>query len=322
MPPPTTPGTGFGDATTQVVVLAFDLVGQQLANLPSLLEKSLLDSKVQDAISSTLGSFMLQRMVSGAGTTNMNPKDAKDLINALQAAGESKVHDALTQQITKTPEYLELQQAIQHFENAAKFSPMGVWIDRNQGIVIVVGIALVVGGAAALYATKTGGTAINLGIDQVKGKPLQIFKVGRLTVQGQLLSFQPDKRTLGAGLIATAKWQKLDVSIKFGVIAAGSQVREIDGAVILKSQDVNVSVTGTATPVQKTFNLGLSLSFDTGPLAPLKVGVGAIVTNDKLTGGSLNASLKTPAGEFGLKGQADTKGKPEYKGLATWTVHF
>jgi hypothetical protein len=51
----------------------------------------------------------------------------------------------------------------------------------------------------------------------------------------------------------------------------------------------------------------------------LKVGLGAVVTDGKVTSGTLSASLKTSAGEFGLKGQASDK---QYSGLATWAVHF
>ena len=65
--PSNIPPTPLGDATTQMVVLAFDLVGQELVNLPSLLQKSLSDKSVQGAIESALDSFMLKRMTSGAG---------------------------------------------------------------------------------------------------------------------------------------------------------------------------------------------------------------------------------------------------------------
>ena len=63
----------------------------------------------------------------------------------------------------------------------------------------------------------------------------------------------------------------------------------------------------------------MSLGFDKGPLSPLKVGLGAVVTGGKVSGGTLDASLKTSAGDFGLKGQESNK---EFQGLATWTVHF
>jgi hypothetical protein len=138
-------------------------------------------------------------------------------------------------------------------------------------------------------------------------------------MQGQLLAFQPDKQILGVGLIATEKWQALQVSVSMGVIAAGSTVQQVNGSVVVKSGNVNVGFNATDTLTNKTVNLGVSLGFDDGPLKPLKVGVGAIVTDGRVSGGTLDASLKTSAGDFGLKGQASDK---QVSSLVTWSVHF
>jgi hypothetical protein len=76
----------LGEATTQVVVLAFDLLGQQTANLPTLLQKSLSDKPVQDAIQSALDTFILKRMTSGAGMNDLTSKDALDLLNGIASS--------------------------------------------------------------------------------------------------------------------------------------------------------------------------------------------------------------------------------------------
>ena len=104
-----------------------------------------------------------------------------------------------------------------------------------------------------------------------------------------------------------------------GVIAAGTTVQQVNGSVVLKSGNVSVGFNATDTLTNKTVNLGISLGFDDGPLKPLKVGVGAGVTDGKVTGGTLDATMKTSVGDFGLKGQASDK---QYSGLATWAVHF
>jgi hypothetical protein len=317
--PQTTPSKPLGEATTQVVVLAFDLVGQQAANFPNLLQNSLLDKNVQDAIQSALDAFILKRMAAGTGMNNPTAKDAQDLLSALASSAGGKLGDAALKQIKATPEFKKLEKAVSDFETAANASPMGVWVDKNSGMLFVTGIALVIGGAAVLYATKTGGTVTNALVGQIKNKPFQIFKVGTFTLQGQLLAFQPDKQTLGAGVVATEKWQQLQVSVSLGVIAAGAQVQQINGQVVLQTHDVKVGVTASDSPANKTVNLGLSLGFESGSLKPLKVGIGAVVTGGKVTGGALDASLKTPAGDFGLKAQESNK---QFQGLATWTVHF
>jgi hypothetical protein len=309
----------LGEATTQVVVLAFDLLGQQAANLPTLLQKSLSDKPVQDAIQSALDTFMLKRMTSGAGMNDLTSKDALDLLNGIASSAGGKLGDAALTQIKNSPEYKKLEKAVADFQAAAKVTPMGVWLDKNSGIVYVTGIALVIAGTAVLFATKTGGALNNAIVGQIKGKPIQVLKVGKFTLQGQLLAFQPDKQTLGAGVIATEKWQGLQVSVSMGVIAAGTTVQQVNGSVVLKSGNVSVGFNATDTLTNKTVNLGVSLGFDDGPLKPLKVGVGAVVTDGKVTGGTVDATMKTSVGDFGLKGQASDK---QYSGLATWAVHF
>jgi len=308
-----------GDATTQVVVIAFDLVGQEVGNFPSLLEKSLNDKRVQDAIRSALDTFMLKRMTSGKGTQDMTSKDAQDLLSAIAGSAGGKIGDAALAQIKNSPEYKRLEKAIADFQLAVKTSPMGVWVDHNSKMVFVTGLALAIGGAAVLYATKTGGLVTDVVASQIKGKPFQIFKAGSFTFSGQILAFQPDKQTLGAGVVATEKWESVQVTVSMGIIAAGETVQQVNGSVVLKTNDLSLGFTGNDSLTNKKINLGLSLGFENGPLKPLKVGVGAVVSDGKVTGGTLDASLKTSAGEFGLKGQASGK---DYQGMATWSILF
>jgi hypothetical protein len=131
--------------------------------------------------------------------------------------------------------------------------------------------------------------------------------------------FQLFCRILGAGVAATEKWQQLQVSVGLGVIAAGPQVQQVNGQIVLKTKDVNIGVTASDSLATKKIGLGLSFGFHQGALSPLKVDVGAVITDGKATGGTLDASLKTPYGDFGLKGQDENK---KIQGLVNWTVHF
>ena len=319
MPPPAAPAPSLGDATIRVIALAFDLAESEIQNLDTLLQKSLQDPAVKDAISSALTAFVAKRMASGAGTSNMSGKDALEFLQGLQAGAGSKITDSVSQQIKNSPEYKRLEKALEDFQSAAQSSPMGVWVSKNDKLLIVVGLALVLGGSAALYVTKTGSGALDFAIGRVVNKPLDIVHVGKFSLQGELLAFQPVTRTIGGALGATEKWQKVAVTVKLGVVASGTQVQKIDGSVVVKTDDVNVSDTGSAAPTRKKINLGLSLDFNKGSLSHLKVGVGAVITDNNLSGASVNAALKTPAGQFGGTVQGDGK---EVKGLATWTVTF
>lgn len=309
------PKTDLGDATTQVVIVAFDLVGKQTPNLPKLLNESLQKEDVQKAIREGLQTFAMKKIASG--TTVVSDEETKELLKLLEKTGE-KAGDALLDQIKKTPEYKRLQEKIDALKDRLACSPMGVWIDRNSGKVLMVGIGVAFGSAAALYLTKTGGPVIDLPIGLLKEKPLQIFKVGDFTLKGQLLDFKPDKQVLGVGLIATQKWEKVELSFKIGVIAAGEHVKEVKGQAAVKSNDFTITVDGSAKPEEKKVNLGLGLGFKSSTLpGPLNISLGATVTDGQVSGGTLNAKLKTDAGTFGLEGKADGN---EMRGLATWSI--
>lgn len=309
------PQTDLGDALSQVVIVAFDVAGQQAANFPSLLNESLQSAAVQQAIREGLQTFALKKVASG--TSAVSDAEAKELLTLLEKVG-GKVGDAAADQVKKSSEYKRLEEKIKGLEKTLACSPMGVWVDNNKGLVLVVGIGVAFGSAAALYLTKTGGPVVDLPISLLKEKPMQFFKVGGFTLKGQLLEFKPDKQILGAGLLATQKWEKVELSFKIGVIAAGEHVKEVNGQAVVKSNEFSITVDGAAKPEEKKVNLGLGLGFTSSSLpGPLKISVGAVVTDGKVDSGTLNASLKTRAGTFGLEGST---GAAETRGLATFTI--
>ncbi len=318
MPQPRPQSESVVDAASDTIVLAFDLVGSQIANMPDELTKSLQSASVQAAIKSTLMTFALNKQKSG--TTTISDQEATQLANALFSNVGGKVADSVLEQLKKTPEYQKLEQSLKNFEQALKTSPLGVWVDRNQGILYVVGAGLVIGGAAALYVTKTGGMVVNLPVSQLTGKPVKIFKVGRFTLSGQLLNFQPDTQTVGGALTGAEKWDRLQISVQLGVVATGSDVKQVNGQVMFKTQDFNLSLSGSGQPAQRTVNLGLSVGISGNGLpGPLTIGIGTVIKDGKADQGQLNASLKTGVGTFGLSGYA---GKGEVKSLLTWSASF
>jgi len=307
--------TDLGDALSQVVIVAFDLAGKEAKNLDTLLNTSLQSEAVQQAIREGLGQFALKKVASGS--TAVSDAEAKELLGILEKLG-SKVGDNVADQIKKTPEYKRLEDKITALEKALSTSPMGVWVDHNKGLVLVVGIGVAFGSAAALYLTKTGGPVVDLPISLLKEKPFQIFKVGGFTLKGQMLEFKPDKQTLGAGFLATQKWEKMELSFKIGVIAAGDHVKEVDGQAVVKSNEFKITVDGAAKLDEKKINLGIGMGFTSSTLpGPLNISLGAVIKDGQMDGGTLKASLKTGAGTFALEGQT---GASDTRGLATWSI--
>lgn len=306
------------DATGHTIVLAFDLAESQIANMPTELGKSLNSDEVQDAIRTTLAQFSLAKQKSG--TTDVSDQEAKQLANALLTKAGPKISADLLKQLQQTPEFKKLQKSLDDLGQALKSSPLGVWVDKNAGIVYVVGAGLAIGGAVALYVTKTGGPVLNFPLSQLTGKPVKIFKVGKFTLSGQLLSFKPDAREVGGGLVGTQKWDKLEVSLQLGVVATGSDVKEINGKLIFKTNDIDLGITGSGQPSKNTVNLGLTLGVkNIGLPGPLTIGLGAVIKDDKVTQGTLDASMKWKDNSIGVQGST---GSGETKGMVLFSHSF
>ena len=309
------PKTDLGDALSQVVIVAFDFAGKETKNLPALLSNSLQSDAVQQAIREGMQSFALKKVASG--TTAVTDAETKELLGLIEKVG-GKVSDNISEQIKKTSEYKRLEDKLKALEKTLACSPMGVWVDKNKGLVVLVGIGVAFGSAAALFLTKTGGPVVDLPISLLKEKPLQIFKVGNFTMKGQLLEFKPDKQVVGAGLLATQKWEKVELSFKIGIIATGEHVKEVNGQAAVKSNEFSITVDGAAKPEEKKVNLGLGLGFTSSSLpGPLNISVGAVVTDGQVTGGTFKAGMKTGVGTFAIDGSTSAQ---ETRALATVTL--
>ena len=301
---PATPQQSVVDAASNTVVLAFDLVGDQIANMPDALETSLKKPEVQAAIQAVLTKFALAKQATGS--TTISDQEASQLVQALLNDPGGRIAKDLLDQLKQTADYQKLEKSMADLQKALKSSPLGAWVDREKGILYVIGAGLVIGGATALYVTKTN--VPNVVTTQLTGISAQVFKVGRFSLGVQGLKFEPGTQTLGGALTGTAKWDKVQIDAQIGVVATGSDVKQVSGKLVFKTQDINLPVTGSQQPLQNKINLGLGLDIKgTGHPGPMTINLGATL------------SAKTPAGTFGVTG---TAGKNEQKVLATWSVSF
>ena len=308
------------DAAHQVFVLAFELVDSELERLPEQLAKTLASAPVQDAIKKTLLDFAKNKSKgSAADGTVISGDEAKKLMESLKKGVTDAAGDELLKQIKKTPEYLKLETSIAAFKKAAESSKLGVWVDKNKGILYVIGAALVVGTGTVLYVTKTGGTVLNTALDPLEGKEFEVLQIGKLTIKAGLWDFQPDARILGARVIGTAAWDKVKLEMKFGILAEEAAIKQVQGEAALKSGPVSLKFTADAKPQASTVNLGLKVDYS---IDKFSLGVGAMYADDQLSG-TASASYKTKHAAFGLQGnigpQKDTPGV-QYGALFTITI--
>jgi hypothetical protein len=296
------------DATGNTIVLAFDLAGSQIVNMPDELGKAIQKPEVQAAIQQALSKFALARQKSG--TTEVSDEEAKKLGTELMDKAGGKLTDAVLEQLKKTPEFKRLEKSLSDLESALKSSPVGVWVDKNKNILYVVGAGLAIGGAVALYVTKTGGPAINFPMSKLAGKPIKVFNVGGFTLSGKVLAFKPDTREVGGALVGAEKWGKLEVSLELGVVATGDDITKVDGKLVLKTKDIDLGITGSGELQKNTVNLGITFGIkNAGGQGPFTIGVTGVLQDGKLTGGKVSGDWQLKGGaSIGVEGSTGSSG--------------
>jgi hypothetical protein len=317
--------TSLIDSASNTVVLAFDLADARIADMPGELSRSIQSAAVQDAIKKALFELALAKQRSG--TTTITDREATSLASALGTGVAGAVGSDLIDHVRRTPEYQSLEQSLKTLEDSLRSSPLGVWIDRNAGVLYVVGAGIAIGGAAALFATKTGSSMVDLPISRLTGKAMQVYKLGTLSVAGQVLCFQPRTQTVGAALIATEQWERLQVGVQLGVVATGRDVGQVNGKLVFKTQDVSLSLTGTSRPMEKTVNLGLGIEVTNHGLpGRLSIEV-ALGMRDKQSDIGATGTWRVPSqtGTFPIPSRTGTHeipGQNNAKLLAKWSLTF
>ena len=309
------------DAANQVLVLAFDLADAEIAELPGQIAQALQSPPVQQAIQKTLLDFAKTK--TGSDGAALTPADTQKLLEALGTNVKDAASANILEQIKKTAEYKKLETSIEAFKSAAGSSSLGVWVDKNKGILYVIGAALVVGTASVLYITKSGGALMTMAMDPLKGKEFSVLQVGGFKLKAGVWDFQPDARVLGARVSGVMDWQKVTVELKLGVLAQGAQVQQVQGAVVVKSGAFSVTMTGDGKPQVQQVNLGLKLGYD-GVIGNGKfnIGVGAMY-QDKALSGTLGGSYQMKGGAtVGVTGNLGPQqgGGLKYGGLLTLTI--
>lgn len=312
-----TTDTSVADIFQKTVVLAFDLAKTDLADSPQLLDRALRDPAVDNAIRQALSTFALQN----AGKTQFNGADAQKLGQALIDQAGGKLSDAVLKQIQDSPEYKKLAKSIGDLQNALKASPGGAWVDKNKGILYIAAAIVGIGGAALLYVKKPDSKVLDFAAGQLGGKQVDIVSIGGVKLGAKIIKFQPSTRTVGAGVTASKKLSKVDLSFEVGIVAVGPKVDQIKAQAVVKTHDgVSITLDGSDSPATNKIDFGLSVGITGGKLpGPLDIRAGVIFEDKKRPEGTLNASLKTGAGNFGVTGSTDGK---SYQALGTWSVNF
>jgi hypothetical protein len=293
---------GVLEATSEVVELSFELLGAEFSMLPEHLPRAINSPQVQAAIKKTLLDFAKTRQTKV--DTVVSGAEADKFIRKLAEDSGKAVLDSMGQQVAKTTAYKNLEASLKNFQSAASSTSIGVWVSENGTLLKVVGAMLIVGTGTALYVTKTGGAMLNTALSPVEGKQFEVLTIGALKFNAGLWDFQPDARVLGARVGMSAKWRKVEIDLKVGVLAEGPLIQQVEGAAVIKSGDIKLNLTAGAKPQTNIVNLGLRVDYQ---------------LNDKVNIG-VGAFYKVPEAEKGHQGYFDDRA--QYGGMATITISF
>ena len=307
---------GVVDAAHQVFVLAFELVETEVDLLPSQLNAALSSPVVQAAIEKTLLDFL--RTTPSSDTGVMTGVEAEKLVAALKKNVSDPLSNQMLDRIKATPEYKRLEASLKAFEEAAKSSTLGAWVDRNKKILYVVGAGLVVGTATVLYVTKTGGSALDTALGPLKDHNFDILHIGKLKIGAGLWNFQPEARIFGAKVSGSMNWERVKVDLKFGVLAEGSAIQQVEGEAAVKAGTIDLRLTAADDFQKRQVNLGFSANYSKNKFT---VGVGAVY-KDEMPTGTANLGYRTSLGTVGLRvGVGERKGfGTNYDALLTFTI--
>ena len=128
-------------------------------------------------------------------------------------------------------------------------SPVGVWIDKNTFAAYIIGAVAIVGGVYAVYKTK----------EDIIGVPLEFIdiekKIGRLVLEGEVVSFKPGSGQYGAKVSLGHTLQKVNYDLKLGghISQSGDFSQSTEGKIVVKlNQKFKVTTSAKSVYSRKT----------------------------------------------------------------------
>lgn len=279
-------------------VLAFvlEFPAGELPLLPDQVEKVLQSEALRKKLQTTLFEYAFDKTKKGQVFQTTDPQLGVALLNSTSEVAQKE----LVNEILKGEPAKRIMKTFDEFNQALARTPMGVWVDKNKGWLIVVGVVIAAGGAAALFYTRTDSDIVNFPISQIKGKAIPLWSPGNFKLSGSIIEFKPADRKLGLEIIGEQKWERLDLKVKLGVVGSDPVAKQTPGAAAVSTLAFNAP--------QMKYSLGIEFKIKPGgAVNPISLGLHAIVENDKFQQAGVSAGTTYKGVDFGLKGQTDGK---------------
>ena len=209
-------GEGVFDAATDVIALGFELGGGTVRRLPDLAIQLFQDDAFRKSIEKALlaeGKRLSKELNKGKAMTN---EDGLKVVKSVGKAASKSSEKWAEEQIRKSSDYKALEKGIKKLECKFKESPVGVFVDENKGLLIVLASGLALGGAVAMYSTRSGDWVASK-LAPLASRQLRFKMLGNIELGAKSLVFKPSERQVEMTTFATAKWKNVKTTLDLQV---------------------------------------------------------------------------------------------------------
>ena len=276
----------MGEAFGGLVLLAFDLLDSEIARSPERIVQTFKNPALLKAAENAVLSFAKSR--SPTASSQLTPEEIGKLQSSVVDGVKTAATDAYLKQIKESSKFKALEKQLKNFEDAAKSSAVGVWVDHNKGILYVVGAVLAVGAGVALYITKPSGTIYGMGIRELEKLKFEVLKVGALKLGVGGLVFDPTAERFGGKVTGKLEWEQLKIDLSLQIVTANLKAPEITSEVGLKYGVISLTAANKLDLTQPKVDLTLRLSANKDRFG---LSVAANIKDDNVTG-SASASYR------------------------------
>ncbi len=280
------------DAFGGLVLLAFDLLDSEIHRSPERLIQTFKSPTLLQAAEKAMLDFAKSR--GPFATSQLTPEEINKLQSSVVDGVRSAATDAYLKQIKASSKFKALETQLKNFEEAAKSSAIGVWVDNNKGILYVVGAVLTVGAGVALYITKPTGPAYKMGIRELEKLKFEVLKVGALKLGVGGVVFDPTADRYGGKVTGKLEWEQLKIDLSLQIVATVGKSTEVNGEVAVKYGVISVSGFMKQDLMKPKVDLTLRVGANKDRFG---LSVAAHLKDDNITGSAsasykLNESLK------------------------------
>lgn len=202
--------TDLPGSAVKTLVLAVDLVGYELENGPKRVAEALQNKAVLEAIQKALkeeAEKILKEQKEGLTVDGREAASrlAAEFGKAVLDAGSKQVKD----DIEKSAAYKKVEKSLKDLECAFKKSKVGVFIDENKTVLIIVASGVVVGAATAMYVAGVGDKPLEWATDLAE-KKLKGIQLGKIDLSVPNLKIEPSTKRIEVEVgVNTARWKAI-----------------------------------------------------------------------------------------------------------------